>query len=265
MTGTAGGRTVGRMTGIAGREVRPDHGPMAPTPRGRTTSRWAVAALLLLGALAYSAWLLEAVLDTGLDPVQSYVSELAATDQPFGAAFRATDLAAGLLLLAAALWALAAFERRLWAVTGWVGVALFGAATAADSQLPLSCAPTADAACVAREDAGLVPATHLAHSVSSGLAMTGAVTAVVALTVAARRYGWWRPLARTGPALVALELAATVWTLTAVTAFEAERGHWGLGAAQRLQLLAVAVWVVVLACSLSSLSSLPRTSGGRRR
>ncbi|MFF9197019.1 DUF998 domain-containing protein [Streptomyces sp. NPDC014779] len=204
--------------------------------------------LLGLGALAYTAWVLEVVLRTGLDPVQTYVSELAAADQPLGGLFRATDLAAGVLVLGGALTGLAAVRpRRAWAVTGWVALALFGAATAVDSRLPLSCAPTADPECAARETAGLVPATHTAHAISSGLAMTGALTAMLALTVAARRHRSRSPLARTGPALVALEFAATAWTLAAVAAFEAGRGTWLLGAGQRLQVLLVAVWLAVLA------------------
>ncbi|MEU5916784.1 DUF998 domain-containing protein [Streptomyces sp. NPDC047141] len=263
--------------------------------------------LLALGALAYTAWLLEVLVVTGLDPVRTYVSELAAADQPLGGLFRATDLAAGLLVLAGALTGLAAGRetrrrglgdlapghqarprgpgtepgprapswagapssaalrssaarpswarrpgprRRPWLLTGWAALAVFGAATAVDSRLPLSCAPTADPACAARETAGLVPATHTAHAVSSGLAMTGALVALVALTVAARRYGRWPALARTGPVLVVLELAATAWTLAAVAAFEAGRGIWSLGAGQRLQVLLVAVWLAVLAVSL---------------
>ncbi|MFF2307684.1 DUF998 domain-containing protein [Streptomyces sp. NPDC058128] len=266
----------------------------------------ASAALLALGALAYTAWVLEAVLRTGLDPVRTYVSELAASDQPFGTFFRATDLVSGALVLAGAVlgwagtwrrgtrgighretrgsghrWASEAgpagepwavrphaseaagpyspdggpVRRRVrepWSVLGWGALALFGAATVADSRLPLSCAATTDPACAAREAAGLVPATHTAHAVSSGLAMTGALLALVALTVAARRYGRGRPLARTGPVVVALELAATVWTLAAVAAFEAGKGTWALGAGQRLQVLLVAVWLAVLAYSLAT-------------
>ncbi|WP_079147781.1 DUF998 domain-containing protein [Streptomyces thermolilacinus] len=239
--GAGGARRPSWARDGAAREER-GRGGGAPGPFG--------AVLIVLGALAYSVWLLELPLAAGLDPVQSYVSELAATDQPLGALFRTADLVAGVLLLAAALPPLAAARRRFWAATGWAALALFGAATAVDSRLPLSCAPTADTACAAREDAGLVPFTHAAHAVSSGLAMVGAVTAVVALTVAARRYGWWPPLARTGPVLVVLELAATAWTLVAVAAFEAGRGHWALGAGQRAQLLLVAVWLLLLAWSL---------------
>ncbi|WP_267245279.1 DUF998 domain-containing protein [Streptomyces sp. PR69] len=226
----------------------------APSQRARPPRAARPAALLIaLGAVAYTAWVLEVVVATGLNPVQTYVSELAAADQPLGGLFRATDLAAGLLVLAGAvtaLWGGGPSRRTVWAVVGWAGLALFGAATAVDSRLPLSCAPTADPVCAARETAGLVPATHTAHAVSSALAMTGALLGVVALTVAARRGGRPSPLARVGPALVALELAATVWTLAAVAAFEAGRGTWALGAGQRLQVLLVAAWLAVLALTV---------------
>ncbi|MEV4943817.1 DUF998 domain-containing protein [Streptomyces zaomyceticus] len=243
----------------------------------------ASAALTALGALAYTAWGLEVLVRTGLDPVRTYVSELAAEDQPLGAFFRATDLVAGALILAGAVTGLLGAgrpagagrpredgrssgprrralhrgaprrpaSREPWALAGWIALAVFGAATVADSRLPLSCAATADPACAARESAGLVPATHTAHAFSSGLAMTAALVALVALTVAARRREGRSPLARTGPALVAVELAATVWTLAAVAAFEAGNGTWALGAGQRLQVLLVAVWLAVLAYSLA--------------
>ncbi|MFD3541811.1 DUF998 domain-containing protein [Streptomyces sp. NPDC058662] len=226
------------------------------SPHGLTarTAR-PVAVLIGLGALAYTAWVLEVVLSTGLDPVQTYVSELAAQDQPLGGLFRATDFTAGLLAFAGGLLALlrlarCAESRRPWAVVGWCGVTLFGAATAADAWLPLSCTPTADPECAARETAGLVPATHQAHAVSSGLAMTGAIVGIVALTVAARRYGWFTPLARFGPVLVVLQLLATVWTLCAIAMFTAGHGNWALGAGQRLQVLLVALWLGLLAYSV---------------
>ncbi|MFE0643337.1 DUF998 domain-containing protein [Streptomyces sp. NPDC058877] len=214
-----------------------------------------IAALLGLSATAYTAWVLEVVLSTGLNPIETYVSELAAQDQPLGGLFRATDLTAGLLAFAGGLLALLQSARcpkarRPWSLTGWLGVALFGAATAADALLPLSCKPTVDPACASRETAGMVPATHQAHAISSSLAMSGALVALVSLTIAARRYGEFAPLARYGPVLVMLELLATAWTLGAMTAFTAGRGTWALGAGQRLQVLLVAVWRGVLAHSV---------------
>ncbi|MFF1902474.1 DUF998 domain-containing protein [Kitasatospora sp. NPDC058218] len=278
---------------------------------GRRTARLAVAALLLLSAVAYTAWVLEVVLSTGLDPVQAYISELAAEDQPLGGLFRATDLIAGLAVLAAAGTALltgsygapddavpdgaapdrsasdgaadhtapgrAAPDRRSaarrwgarslpgrrpWAVVGWAALALFGAATAADSRLPLSCAPTSDEMCAARETAGLVPATHTAHAVTSSLAMLGALGGLIALTVAARRYGWWPPVRRYGPWLLAGELLATGWSLAAIAVFEAGHGTWSLGAGQRLQVLLVALWLAVLAVSLARIGGGPTVPAG---
>ncbi|MEV0317929.1 DUF998 domain-containing protein [Streptomyces sp. NPDC050658] len=199
-------------------------------------------------ALAYSAWLLESFLATDLSPVSSYVSELAATDQPYGRLFRATDLVAGSLVVAGAVCALLRLPRRPVAVLGWAGLALFGAATAIDSRLPLSCAPTADAGCAEREGAGLVPWTHSAHAASSGVAVAGALAGMLLLTFAARRHGILLPLA--GPAavvVVLLELAATAWTLAAVVAFDAGYGTWALGLGQRLQVLLIAVWLGLLA------------------
>ncbi|WP_326760962.1 DUF998 domain-containing protein [Streptomyces phaeochromogenes] len=216
-----------------------------------TTSRTAVAALLGLGALTYSAWALEAVLTTDLAPAHTYVSELAARNQPHGSLFRTTDLLAGTLVWAAGLLASLRppFPGR-WTRAGWVALVLFGTATAVDSRLPLSCAPTADPACAAQERAGLLPLAHSAHSVSSTVALCGILVAMVALTLTARRYAPRAPLARSGPALVTLELAATVWTLAAIAALEAGHDGWGLGVAQRLQVGVIAVWLGVLAVSL---------------
>lgn len=228
--------------------------PHGPSPRPWRPAR-PVAALIGLGAAAYTAWVLEVVLSTGLNPIETYVSELAAQDQPLGGLFRATDFTAGLFAFLGGLLALLRLvrhteSRRSWAVVGWAGITLFGAATAADAWLPLSCAPTVDPECAARETAGLVPATHQAHAVSSSLAMTGALVGIVALTVAARRYGWFAPLARYGPVLVALELLATVWTLSSIALFTAGRGTWALGAGQRLQVLFVALWLGLVAYSV---------------
>ncbi|MEV0437618.1 DUF998 domain-containing protein [Streptomyces spectabilis] len=231
---------------------------MSPTPRDADAPRAvraAVAALLVLGAALYTSWALEAVLPTGLSPLRTYVSELAAEDQPYGAFYRAVDFAAGVLVCAGAAVGLvrlrcrtAVPRVRALSALGWAGLVVFGAATAADARLPLSCAPTVDAACLARERAGLVPATHTAHAVSSAVAVTGALVGMVLLTAALRRAGAGGARQRTVlTVLVAVELAATVWTLAAVFAFDAGHGTWGLGIGQRLQVLMIAVWLVCLA------------------
>ncbi|CAM5238374.1 hypothetical protein SALBM135S_00692 [Streptomyces alboniger] len=233
--------------------------PARREPRaGRPAAVRAVSVLLLLGALLYSTWTAEAVLSTGLPPLHSYVSELAAEGEPYGTFFRTADLLAGLLVLAGAVGALLWSGGRGWARVGWAGLALFGAATAADSRLPLSCTPTASAGCAAREAAGDVPWTHAAHAVSSGLAVAGALLGMAAFALAARRgAGRWPVLAAAGPVLLVLGAVATGWTLASVTAFSAGHGTWGLGAGQRLQVLVIAVWVAVIAWSPTAAGSSP--------
>ncbi|MFH8987206.1 DUF998 domain-containing protein [Streptomyces sp. NPDC017940] len=274
-SGTAAAASVRRLpsdvgTLVPGRASAERGGPPA-AGAARTGARAAVAVLLTLGALSYTTWTLEAFLPTGLSPLRTYVSELAAEDQPYGTFFRTLDLAAGILVCAGAVGGLvwlrpraAVRGRVLLAVGGWAAVAVFGAATAADSRLPLSCAPTADAACAARERAGAVPFTHAAHAVSSSVAVAGALVGMVLLTVVVHRSGdlagvRFRGLLRT---LIGVELIATGWTLAAVAAFDSgygtsghgPSGHgpsvldtWGLGVAQRIQLLTIAVWLVVMA------------------
>jgi hypothetical protein len=75
----------------------------------------------VVGAAAYSSFLLAWPLDSTLDPVNSYVSELDARTQPASMFFRASDVLAGLLivLLAVALrdglprhWRCAAVRRQ---------------------------------------------------------------------------------------------------------------------------------------------------------
>ncbi|WAU80041.1 DUF998 domain-containing protein [Streptomyces sp. Qhu-G9] len=216
-----------------------------------TTPRTAAAVLLALGALAYTAWTLEVVLPTGLSPAHAYVSELAAADQPYGTLFRTTDLVAGVLVAAGGLLALRVLPRGgPGALVGRVALVLFGTATAVDSRLPLSCTPTADPVCAAQERTGLVPWAHSAHTVSSTVALCGILVAMVALTPPARRRAPGSPPARSGPGLVVLELAATVWTLAAIAALETGHEGWGIGLAQRLQVGVVAIWLGVLALSL---------------
>ncbi|MFJ2258553.1 DUF998 domain-containing protein [Streptomyces sp. NPDC087844] len=201
----------------------------------------AAATLLALAALTYSAWTMEALLPTSLPPAHTYVSELAATDQPYTTLFRTADLLAGTLVCAAA----ATLSARRTPPTARAALFLFGAATAVDSRLPLSCTPTTDPNCAARETAALVPWTHSAHTVSSTVALCGILVAMVTLTRTTRTAPSYA-----GPTLVVLELAATAWTLVAIAALESGHDGWGVGIAQRLQVGVIAIWLGALAVSL---------------
>lgn len=210
--------------------------------------RRVLAALLVLGAVGYSSWLLELVLDTRVDPLRGYASELAATDQPYGFLFRTGDLLTGLVLTVAGgigWWRL----RRGWpTAAAWGGLLLFAVATMVDSRLALSCSTDADPGCAAREAAGLVPLTHELHPVSSATAIAGAVVSALAFAFASRRHEWPSWLRRAWECVVVVLVGATVWTLTAV-----EQPGAYLGLAQRTQLLAVGAWLVLAALSVRHL------------
>ncbi len=147
-------------------------------------------ALLVLAAVAYCGLLWEAALGYPVSPSSSYLSELAAADQPWRWVFRAGDLVAGSAALTAALLLLRSLRiaaRR--AVVGRLtlaALAVFGSATVLDALLPLRCSPSTDAACAAADAAGTLGFAHEAHSVTS----TVAVSAAVVLAVGLVALGW---------------------------------------------------------------------------
>lgn len=204
--------------------------------------------ILLAGCVLYSAWMIAPLLGSRLSPLYSYVSETGSVGQPNAQFFRATDLLAGTaFVVAAALAHRAARPMPKLALVALVGLFVLGAATMCDALMPLSCTPTADAACAAREAAGQVPLTHVGHAVSSGIAGFGGVVAVLG-------WGLWRRSGGTGArgfdgarlplGMGVAYLLATAWTLAAML----EPALY-LGLAQRSQVLTLTLWLVLLATS----------------
>lgn len=156
----------------------------AVAPTASTADRTIGAATVLAGVV-YSAFLATPLLGTRLDPARSYVSELAALDQPRAGVFRVVDAVVGLVVVIAAVHV--APGARVAAVR-WAGVALglFGVATLLDVAAPMTCAPSADAACAAAESSRSVLAFGV-HEVSSFVANLAAILAVVLLAVARSR------------------------------------------------------------------------------
>lgn len=218
------------------------------------------AALLAAGGAAYLSWVLAPwVAPGGLDPVTTYASELAATDQPRSWFFRASDAMAGILVALAALNVLRAAQRSALVERsvatrrerlGWWALLVFGVATVADALAPLSCAPSVDQLCAARERTFEVPLTHTVHVATSTTASAAMLVTVLALT-------WW---ARGRPGVEALGVGAalraaaagfvvgTAWTLLEIGR-AAVAWPWPalLGVAQRVQVGSAAVWLLALA------------------
>jgi hypothetical protein len=153
---------------------------------GATIADRAIGVATVAAGVVYSAFLATPLLGTALDPGRSYVSELAALDQPYGAAFRAVDAVVGLVVVVAAVHVIRG--ARVGAVR-WAGTALglFGVATLVDAGAPMTCAPSTDPVCAAGEAARSSLAIGT-HEVSS-IAANGAAVLAVALLAVVRSLG----------------------------------------------------------------------------
>lgn len=212
---------------------RPDLQVPAMRRRGR---RFTAAALLVAAATAYSAWILEFALPTGLSPVRSFVSEHYPIFQPYQAFFRGTDVVSGSVYVAAAGCLLRLTRRGLPGTALCGGIAAFGLATIADALFVPDCIATIDSACERRELSGQVSWHHLLHLGSSALAQVVIVVVVVALERLAVKCG--------GPVAVwTVRFTAAMWVIGGLGCLATYRFGW-VGVAQRVQLLTVTAGTV---------------------
>jgi hypothetical protein len=175
-----------------------------------------------------------------IDVFDGYVSELSARDQPYHLVFSAGDFITGVLTIIVAAAALIRLRRRPLAVTGWIFLLSFGIWAIGDSVFSMDCAPSIDTGCALRERAGKVSFSHQFHDVTSSMVIFSGIAAILVLSIAARRYGWWPALARWGWLLAIMEAGLAVATLSLMLI-----GEW-LGLAQRVQIsiLCLALFVI---------------------
>jgi Protein of unknown function (DUF998) len=202
---------------------------------------WSLAAL---AGMTYASWVLQFALNRELDPVNGYVSELSASDQPYHGLFAAGDFVSGLLTMIVVVLVLRAVRPRGWALAGWLALVLFGVFSIADSLFAMDCAPNSDTTCALRERAGKVSFAHQFHSVTSVCVVTAGIASVVALTIAARRGRRWPVIARWGWPLLVVETVTAVATLPLM--------YFGvlLGVIERVQVAMISVWLFVIAAQL---------------
>jgi hypothetical membrane protein len=212
--------------------------------RGARPLRWCIAAALVLAGIDYSSWVLEFVLPIGLDPVNSFLSELDAQGRSFGWVFSTGDTVTGVLTLFAAVAGIVEYTRRRLSVLAWAALGCFGAATIADAQLPLrTCRPDP----CPHVDNGLFPQLHQVHALTSTLAVTSIFVAMIAFSVAAFRYRSWPVLRHAGLWILVLGLVATAWMLVA----DNLPGSYALGIAQRIQIGSLSLWLIALGVQLT--------------
>jgi hypothetical membrane protein len=198
----------------------------------------------MIAAITYSSWVLEVFLNPHLDVLDGYVSELSARDQPYHLVFSAGDLITGVLTIVIAATALARLRRRPLAVAGWIFLLSFGGWAIGDSVFSMDCAPSVDTTCALRERADKVSFSHQFHEVTSSMVIFSGIAAILVLSVAARRYGWWPTLARWGRPLAITEAGLALLTLALMLT-----GQW-LGLAQRVQVSILALALFVIAWAL---------------
>lgn len=201
-----------------------------------------IAAALVVAGLCYSSWVLEFVLPIDLNPLTSFLSELDAEGRPYRWVFDLGDTVTGSLVVLCAVAALFVLPRRGLSTIGWVALGCFGASTIADARAPLH---TCSAPCPP-SDSGLFPQLHQIHALTSTLAVTSIFVAMIAFTAAAFRYRQWPILRRYGLMLMIVAGVATVWMLVA----DNLSGQFALGVAQRIQIAAMSLWLIVLALHL---------------
>lgn len=148
------------------------------------SSRRYVTALSLLAAAAvlYSGVPWEWIFGTSLNPSTSYLSELAALDQPASGAFRVLDSLAGVAMAAAAVVVWPAV-RRWPARCAVAALGIFGVGTILDIVFPMTCATSVTQACAALEARGDLGVGHAIHTYASVMADGGAVVLAAAVVV----------------------------------------------------------------------------------
>ncbi|GAA1912660.1 hypothetical protein GCM10009753_50820 [Streptantibioticus ferralitis] len=196
----------------------------------------------MVASVVYNDWLLQFFLSTGLDQRDSYVSELFAADQPYRTLFSCIELACAALVITAAFLARSLFPQLLAA--GWMAVVGVGVFSAADVLLPMRCAPSIERHCAE---------VNPWHTTTSG-AVHFALFASMALFIVASHQGApCLPLVRQwGPWLLPTSMAAAIAT---VGPFFGHPG--GQGIAQRIHLVSVGVWFVLLSAELIAINNRP--------
>ena len=196
----------------------------------------------LAAGLFDCAFLLAGLRHSALDPLTSLISELEARDQPGSGWFRWASLLSG---LAAVVFA-AGLRQRLpagrLALAGCWAIAVFGLGGMADALMPMDCAPSVNKACRLLEAGGDLSWMHQGHTYSSVIGTVGLLVSMGLLGWHLRGRRGWRVASAVG--LVGCALLSG-WSLI-VSVMTIEYLPY-LGLAQRIQVAAIGLWMVVLA------------------
>ncbi|WP_233273663.1 DUF998 domain-containing protein [Streptomyces broussonetiae] len=216
----------------------------------RGAAATAASVLLCVAAVLYNDWLLQFFVTTGLPQTSSYVSETFAADQPYRLLFGTVELACAAMVIAGATLAA---RSASWgpALAGWGAVAAFGGCSVLDVLLPMACAPSVEHGC---------PPDNIQHTTTSGLVEFILFASMALFGLAARRSGHGPPGSAAGrwaPFLMPVSMASAIATVGPYL------GHpGGQGIAQRIHLVSVAAWFILLAVEARYARPLSRRQDG---
>lgn len=227
-----------------------------------TVIRLAGAVAAVVGALAYSSFLLGPAVHSTLSVTTSFPSELEAAGQPYADFFRLTDIVSGLLIVAVAwvLYRLLPRERSL--SQGCLLIAAMGAASVSDGATTMGCAPSLNAACHARDETiiGLLSQTFESHTLSGLAGFLGGAGGMLLIGLALRRASAASSM-RWGTASRNLSFVLGAVGLIDLVLLAVH--HW-FGLAERARPLIVSLWLLGAAGYLLTLVR-PRNQLGQLR
>ena len=228
------------------------------------TTKATTRALITVGAVFYSSFLIEIIAGYPLPPTRAFLSELAARNQATSPLLRTTDMIAGLCFTIAGLLAISprltprkhlpsspslrhhrlSYARAYmnlaehWREYVSIGFLIAGIATILDSIFPMDCAESSPS-CASYIAAGAASISHHIHAVTSSFAGLGI------MIIAGGAIAAWRK--NHGRMAVILRWIAWGVVVTMLTQIMALALGWPIGIVQRLQVVLTVVMFIVVA------------------
>lgn len=222
----------------------------------RAYRQW-VLVLFAVASILYCGLPIEAAMGFPLNPADSYQSELAAQDQPFGLVFRLGDAIAASLVIVGTFLVFRRFALRGLARASALGLVVFGVGTIADTTFSMECASSASAACARADALGQLGLPHQIHTVTSVVALAGVIVSlllIVALIL--RTPSGARPRGSTIALIGAVLIVVASATISAAALWDSPTGALaeGFGYVQRFQTLMISVYLLSAPYLLSQFS-----------
>ncbi|MGL4306398.1 MAG: DUF998 domain-containing protein [Mycobacteriaceae bacterium] len=203
-----------------------------------------MAGFMFAIGISYSSWVLEWALNPTLDPTTSFLSELAAPGQPYNNLFEYADTFTGSLTVCIATAGLLWFSGTALKIFSWIALNLFGAATIADSLVPLTCISSC-----ATENSGFLPQLHQTHALTSTAAVLSIFAAIGGFTILAARNHLFPQLHYSRITILTILIASTLWLSIADNLERPLAVNLYLGVIQRIEVSAISLWLTLFGVS----------------